>query len=425
MGPMRRACTLFLALASALCAALVCAAPLPEAAPEEVGLSSERLGRLATRMREWVERKEAPGAVVLVARHGKLAYAHTAGFRDAAKGVPLAEDAIFRAYSMTKPVVSVAAMQLVEDGVLALADPVSKYIPEFKEMRVATEAIDAATGTATFGTVPARRQMTVQDLLRHTSGLTYGDPLPVRTQLQKMYREAGIWSQDWVLADFARALARLPLAHEPGTTWEYGHSTDVLGRVIEVASGKTLDVLLAERIFRPLGMKDTAFTLRPDQVARLAQPRPDPVTGRVPDLIDFTKPQKFFAGGHGLVTTAHDYLRFAEMLLEGGTLDGTRILGSRTLAFMAADHLHRDIARGNFLPGPGYGFGLGFAVRTDRGMSAMNGSVDEIYWGGYAGTYFWVDPQEQLVVVFMTTDPERRAQYRAPLRDIVYGAIVE
>jgi CubicO group peptidase (beta-lactamase class C family) len=425
MPTVRRAFLLVLAVVAALSTALAGAGPLPKAAPEEVGLSSARLARLTAVMQEWVERKEAPGAVVMIARHGKLAFVHAAGYRDAARGAPLAEDAIFRAYSMTKPIVSVAAMMLVEDGLIALHDPVSKFIPEFGEMRVAIEGVDPGTGAATFDTAPAKRQMTVHDLLRHTSGLTYGDPLPVRTQLQRMYREAGIWSQDWVLADFARALARLPLAHEPGTTWEYGHSTDILGRVIEVASGQTLDVFLAERIFRPLGMKDTAFSVPSDKAGRLAQPRPDPVTGQVPDLIDFTRPQGFFAGGHGLVTTAHDYMRFAEMLLEGGTLEGTRILGSRTLAHMAADHVHPGIARGNFLPGPGYGFGLGFAVRTERGMSVLNGSVDEIYWGGYAGTYFWVDPQEQLVVVFMTTDPNRRAQYRTPLRHIVYGAIVE
>jgi CubicO group peptidase (beta-lactamase class C family) len=265
----------------------------------------------------------------------------------------------------------------------------------------------------------------VQDLLRHTSGLTYGPPLSTRTQVQKLYQEAGIWSQKWVLADFTRALAKVPLMAEPGTLWEYGHSTDVLGRVIEVAAGRTLDQVLAERIFQPLGMNDTAFSLPPAKTSRLAQPQPDPYTGQTPELIDFTQPQVFFAGGHGLTGTAGDYLRFAQALLDGGTLEGKRVIGARTLAYAASDHVHAGIARGNFLPGPGYGFGLGFGVRLERGMSSWPGSPGDFYWGGYAGTAFWIDPKEQLVVVFMTTEPTRRAAYRAALRDIVYGSIVE
>ncbi len=401
------------------------ATPLPKATPEEVGLSSARLEKFTAVVKQWIDKKEIPGAVTLVARKGKLVYANTQGFRDSAKAEALAEDSIFRLYSMTKPIVSIAAMSLVEDGVLALNEPIAKYLPEFKDMKVASEVYDPVSGVQIYTTAPAKRPITVQDLLRHTSGFTYGPPLSTKTQVQKLYQEAGIWSQKWVLADFTKALAKIPLVAEPGTLWEYGHSTDVLGRVVEVAAGKTLDAVLAERIFQPLGMTDTAFSLPAAKVGRLAQPQPDPYTSQTPELIDFTQPQVFFAGGHGLAGTAADYLRFAQSLLDGGTLEGKRIIGPRTLAYAASDHVHGGIARGTFLPGPGYGFGLGFGVRTERGMSALPGSVGDFYWGGYAGTAFWIDPKEQLVVVFMTTEPTRRAAYRAALRDVVYGAIVE
>lgn len=399
---------------------------LAPARPEEVGLSSARLQVLADAMKRWVDARETPGATVLVARRGRLVYGFTTGIRDAATGEVLRPDAIFRLYSMTKPVVSVAAMTLVEDGRLALNEPISKYLPEFKDMKVATETFDPVSGAQVFTTAPAKRPITVQDLLRHTSGLTYGEPLNQRTQVQKLYKEAGIWSQKWVLADFTRALAKVPLSFEPGTQWEYGHSTDVLGRVIEVASGKPLDQYIDERILQPLGMSDSGFQLPASKAGRLAQPQPDPVTRVTPDLIDFTQPQTFLAGGHGMVGTARDYLRFAQMLLDGGTLDGKRVLGPRTVAFMTSNHVHPGISTTTgFLPGPGYGFGLGFAVRTNPGMSAWNGSVGDFYWGGYAGTYFWIDPREDLAVVFMTTEPTRRAQYRMAVRDAVYQALFD
>ena len=415
---------LILALAAAT--ASVHAEALAPARPEDVGLSSTRLQLLADTMQRWVDAHETPGATVLIARGGRLVFSHTVGMRDAATGDPLRPDAIFRLYSMTKPVVSVAAMTLVEDGRLALNEPISKYLPEFKDMKVAIETFDPVSGAQIFTTAPAKRPITVHDLLRHTSGLTYGEPLSQRTQVQKLYKEAGIWSQKWVLADFTRALAKVPLSFEPGTQWEYGHSTDVLGRVVEVASGQTLDRYVAERILQPLGMVDTGFQLPPAKAGRLAQPQPDPVTKVTPDLIDFTQPQTFLAGGHGMVGTAADYLRFAQMLLDGGTLDGRRILGPRTVGFMASNHVHVGVSTATgFLPGPGYGFGLGFAVRTSAGMSDWNGSVGDFYWGGYAGTYFWIDPKEQLAVVFMTTEPTRRAWYRMAVRDAVYQAIVK
>ena len=412
----------FLMLAGA--AVLVQAAPLPEASPEEVGMSSDRLGRLDAAMQKAVDSGELPGAVVLIARDGQLAYAKSFGWQDRGKKIPMRNDSIFRLYSMTKPVVSVAAMMLVEEGKLGLQEPVSKYIPEFKEMKVGIESTDAE-GKPALKLVDAKRQITVQDLLRHTSGLTYG-VLGTLNAVKKMYKDAEIFSQKWVLADFVKALAKLPLQFQPGTTWEYSHSTDVLGRVVEVASGQTLDVFLAKRIFEPLKMVDTAFQVPPEKHNRIAQPMPDIYTGKTPELIDVTRPATFFAGGHGLVSTAGDYLRFAQMLANGGELEGARILGPRTVEYMSSDHVNPQIEKGaGFLPGPGYGFGLGFATRIDRGQSEWPGSPGDYYWAGYAGTYFWIDPEEELVPVLMTQEPLRRQYYRIQLRNLVYQSIVK
>ena len=412
----------FLVLVAA--AALAHAAPLPDARPEEVGMSPERLGRVDAAMRKAVDSGELPGAVVFIARDGQLVYAKSFGWQDREKKIPMANDSIFRLYSMTKPVVSVAAMILVEEGKLGLQEPVSKYIPEFKNMKVGTEAKDA-DGKVVLTLADAKRQITVQDLLRHTSGLTYG-VLGTPNAIKKMYLDAQIFSQKWVLADFARALAKLPLQSEPGTTWEYSHSSDVLGRVVEVASGQTLDVFLAARIFGPLKMVDTGFQVPPEKLNRLAQPMPDVYTGKTPELIDFSKTQSFFAGGHGLVSTAGDYLRFAQMLANGGELEGARILGPRIVEYMTSNHVNPQIDKGStYLPGPGYGFGLGFATRTDRGQSEWPGSPGDFFWSGYAGTYFWVDPEEELVPVLMTQEPVRRQYYRVLMRNLVYQAIIK
>ncbi len=415
-----------LALAGSIAfhASLIQAAPLPLASPEEVGLSAERLVRIDAAMRKAVDSGELPGAVVFIARDGQLVYAKSFGWQDREKKIPMSNDTIFRLYSMTKPVVSVAAMMLVEEGKLGLQEPVSKYIPEFKNMKVGVESKDA-DGKPVLTLVDAKRQITVQDLLRHTSGLTYG-VLGAPTAVKQLYKDAEIFSQKWVLADFCRALAKLPLQFQPGTTWEYSHSTDVLGRVVEVASGQTLDVFLAEHIFAPLKMVDTGFQVPADKQHRVAQPMPDVYTGKTPELIDFSKSQTFFAGGHGLVSTAADYLRFAQMLANGGELEGARILGPRIVEYMTSNHVNAQIDNGpTYLPGPGYGFGLGFATRTDRGQSEWPGSPGDFYWAGYAGTYFWVDPEEELVPVFMSQEPLRRQYYRVQLRNLVYGSIAK
>lgn len=396
---------------------------LPAAAPEAAGVSSARLENVTATFQRAVDSGELPGAVLAIARRGHLVYEKSVGWRDFERKAPMSSDAIFRMYSMTKPIVSVAAMMLVEEGRLSLDEPVSKYIPEFAKMTVGVETPDPNGGAPTFTTVPAKRQITVHDLLRHTSGLTYG-VLGAKTAVKQLYIDNEIFSQKWVLADFARALAKLPLAFEPGTTFEYSHSTDVLGRVVEVASGKTLDVFLKERILDPLGMKDTAWEVAPENVDRFAQPRPDVYTGETPKMLDLTQKATFFAGGHGLVSTAADYIRFCQMLLNGGTLEGVRILGPKTLSFMASNHLNTQISPGpNYIPGPGYGFGLGFAVRLETGQSDWPGSTGEYFWAGAGGTYFWIDPKEQVVAVLLSQEPVRRQHWRVVFRDLVYQSL--
>ena len=415
----------FLGLFWLVLASIVCAAPLPEAAPDSVGMSSERLKRLDATFQKIIDDKELPGVTVMIARKGKLVYQKSFGFQDREKATPMANDSIFRIYSMTKPIASVAAMILVEEGKLQLAEPISKYIPEFKEMKVGIDSVDA-NGTVTFSTVPAKRQITVQDLLRHTSGLTYGAPLNDKTTVQKMYKEAGIGLTAASLTEFAKNLAKLPLAYEPGSTYEYSHSTDVLGRVVEVASGKNLDEFVRERILVPLKMNDTAFILPAGKLSRMAEPQPDRVTGARQELLDFSKPTTFFAGGHGLASTAGDYIRFCQMMHNGGELEGARILGSRTVAYMASNHVGPAIGVGTvWNPGDGYGFGLGFAVRKDNGLAPWPGSVGDYYWGGYAGTYFWMDPKEQLTVTYMSQEINRRNHYRILLRDMVYQSLMD
>lgn len=403
------------------------AAPLPEAKPEDVGMSSQRLERMSNMIQQAVDSGEIPGAVMMVARKGKLVYQRAFGMQDVAQGIPMKTDAIFRIFSMTKPVVSVAAMTLVEEGRLGLHEPISRYLPEFEQMRIAVEGYDPVTGKSTFSTVPAKRPITVQDLLRHTAGLTYGVFLPPHSAVGNLYRDAKVFDAPSLDA-FSRTIAQLPLRQEPGTTWEYSHASDILGRVIEVASGMPLDRFVAERILQPLKMHDTGWHVPQDKLSRFAQPLPGREKDWYPELLlDWSKPPAFHAGGHGLVSTVGDYLRFAQMLANGGVLDGVRLLGPRTVSYMTADHvLAADIAKGpNWLPGPGYGFGLGFGARTAPGGSTWNGTVGDFYWGGYAGTYFWVDPGEELVPVFMMQEVARRNHYRALVRNAVYQAIVE
>jgi len=400
---------------------------LPSAAPEEVGMSSERLARIGAWLKSEVEKKKIPGAVVLVARQGKVAYYESVGVQDPGTGAPMTKDSIFRIYSMTKPIATVAAMSLVEEGRLLLEAPVAAYIPAFKDMKVAVEKPDPAGGKPTVEMVPARRPITVQDLMRHTSGLTYG--FFGRSAAKQAYLDAKISAGgDVPNAEFADRIAAMPLGYQPGSTWDYSYSTDVLGRVMEVVTGKPLGEVLRERVYAPLGMTDTAFYVTdPEKQKRLAEPFPDDRTIGAGTV--FNDPRIAGRGesaGGGLTGTAMDYARFAQSLLNGGELDGKRIIGPATLAYMTSDHLGASISKGNlYLPGAGYGFGLGFAVRTAAGESAYPSSVGEYYWGGAGGTYFWADPKQQMLAVFMMQSPKNRVPYRSLLRNMVYASIVK
>src|SRR5271167_1224943 len=388
--------------------------------PEDIGLSPERLERIKATLRHDVERRLIPGGVMLIARGGRIGFAEAFGWRDREAQAPMTDDAIFRIASMTKPVTSVAAMILAEEGSLQVSAPVAEYLPEFKERTVGVER------------VRARRTMTVQDLMRHTSGLTYaafGD-----SPVQMIWRDTDLMSENQTNADLVGKLAALPLMFEPGTTWEYSMSTDVLGRVVEVASGQELADFIDARICRPLGLRDTGFAAVGERAARVAEPQTDPATGSRPPMRNVIDSGRWASGGGGAVSTAADYLRFCQMLLNGGELDGTRVLAPKTVLLMASDHLppgcnYGDAARPRFgalapVPEMGYGFGLGFAVRTDAGRCPLPGSVGEYFWGGVLGTSFWIDPVEQLVVVAMMQAPERRLYYRHLLRPLVYGALV-
>jgi CubicO group peptidase (beta-lactamase class C family) len=388
------------------------AADLPTAKPEQVGLSSERLGRIAEALRADVERGRIPGAVVLVARKGRVAYLQPVGSRDKASGAPMTPDAIFRIASMTKPIVTVAALSLYEEGRLLLSDPVSKYIPAFKDQKVGLER------------AAVEREMTVQDLMRHTSGLTYGNR--GTTEIYKMYpQSSNEASLTLTMDEFIERLSKAPLLYQPGTRWEYSLSTDVLGRVVEIVAGKPLAEVLAERIYRPLKMTDTTFLVPAGKRARIAQALPThPETGAEYKLADPTVPRKFDCGGGCAVSTAGDYARFAQMLVNRGALDGARVLAPKTVELMTADHLD-GIARGPaYYAGPGYTWGLGLAVREQRGLAPMAGSAGDFFWPGAFATYWWADPKEEMVVVFMTQSPLGR-HYQQLVRALVYQAIVE
>jgi len=395
---------------------VVLAEVLPTVKPEAVGLSSERLNRLSLILEEDVRQGKVPGVVALIARRGKIAYFESFGMQDIEKKEPMKKDSIFRIYSMTKPIVSIAAMTLWEEGRFFLSDPVAKYLPEFKDMKIGIEGMY-------FKTVPAQNTMKIHDLLRHTSGITYG--IFGKSTVKSMYREANLWFFiDHTLKEVCEKLGKLPLLFEPGTKWDYGMSTDVVGRLIEVLTGKTLDVALEELVFQPLGMKDSGFYVKQGKLNRIAEPFKGE---KEPPLLDVTEPPNFFSGGAGGVSTAGDYTRFAQMLLNGGQLDGKRILSRKTIEYMTSDHIGSvaNLPDIRYAPGPGYGFGLGFGVRLENGRSSQPGSVGDFYWGGYAGTKFWVDPKEDLIAVLMIQNPLQSGYFGDLFRTMVYQAIID
>ena len=381
---------------------LVCVAafaqPLPMAkSPEDAGFSSKRLEKTRQAIKGDVESKRVPGAVLILVRHGKVVTYDAIGYQDRAGQTPMRKDSIFRVASMSKPITTVAAMILAEENKLDVGAPVSQYLPEFRDVKVGVE------GT------PAKRPMTVQDLMRHTSGLTYG--LFGNSAVDQMYRKANIFAAK-SLEDMVKIIASMPLLHQPGEAWEYSVSTDVLGRVVEVASGMDLDTFIQERITGPLKMNDTGFWVKEAAISRLAKPD---TQSNLP-FSDASQKPAIFSGGGGMFSSAGDYARFAQMLLNGGELEGVRILSPKTIALMTSDQLPATaerhtpvaIALGPFGPVPemGTSFGLGFAVRVDPGRNPLPGSVGDFSWGGITGTLFWVDPKEKLVAVQMVQAPQ-------------------
>jgi CubicO group peptidase (beta-lactamase class C family) len=404
----------------------VTAQDLPKATPAQVGFSQERLDRIVRVLGDDTGKGVIPGAVLLVARHGKVASFESAGILDPATKRPMTREAIFRIFSMSKPITTVAAMMLFEDGKIALEDPVAKYIPSFAQVRVGVEKPDPAGSKPVLELVPPLRPITIQDLMRHTSGITYG--FFGNTLAKRAYVEAGVMKGDFTNAEFADRIAKLPLSYQPGTTWDYSHSTDILGRIIEVVSGMSLLEFEKQHLLDPLGMKDTSFYVTDTaKQPRIAEPFPNDRTFGVD--AGFGDPRiagKWESGGGGMVSTASDYARFLQMLLNGGTLDGKRYLGPKTVAFMTSDHVADGIVPGPYyLPGPGYGFGLGFAVRRTAGGAPFAGSTGDYTWSGAGGTHFWVDPKEDLFVVFMIQSPRLRAHYMSLVRNMIYASLMQ
>jgi CubicO group peptidase (beta-lactamase class C family) len=389
---------------------------LPQAKPESIGLSPSRLQKLSDAFKREVDKGTLPGATVMVARQGKIGWFDAIGRQSPADARPMAHNTIFRIFSMTKPICSVGIMMLVEDGLLLLSDPVAKFIPEFARQKVGVEH------NGKLDLVDPQRPMTVQDLLRHTSGITYdhtGNSL-----VQQLYQQSRLRSRKITNAEHAAMVAELPLICQPGAEWNYSRSTDILGRIIEVVSGKTLGAYLTERILAPLQMTETAFSTGEENAGRIAEPFPtDPWNGQPVQLFNPLEKPAMESGGGGLVSTTMDYARFCQMLLNKGTLDGERIIGRKTLELMASDHLSPQVQiKGDLVPA-GHGFGLGFAVRRQAGIAPFLGSAGQFFWSGMAGTFFWIDPQEDLFAVFMMQGPGQRQYTRTLLRDLVYAAV--
>jgi len=420
------------ALLATLCGAALafagCATSTADKSAARAPMNTAALQKLTDVVTRDTAAGRLPGAVMLVYRDGKLVHEGVIGQRDPQAAAPMAADSIFRIYSMSKPIVSVGLMMLVEDGKVQLSDPISRHLPEFKDLKIGVEKKDAS-GNAVLELIPSPRVPTVQDLLRHTSGLTYG--VFGKSLVKSEYLKAGIHKNEFSNTQLSKTLATLPLSSVPGSTWEYSRSTDLVGSLIERVSGQTLGAYLQQRILGPLGMKDTGFSVPADKLNRVAQPfKLDPDSKQAVTLIDVTKPPVFESGGGGMVSTAADYLRFARMVLNGGELDGVRILSPKTVESMTSDHLGPDVIRASrvpgvntgYLPGPGFGFGLGFAVRLAPGESANPGSVGEANWGGLGGTYFWIDPREKLIAIWMMQAPGQREHYRGVFKNMVYGA---
>jgi CubicO group peptidase (beta-lactamase class C family) len=379
------------------------------------GLNPHALARLTAALTRLIAAKRLPGVVAMIARRGQVGYLESLGRQDPQRGTPMRADAVFRLHSMTKPIVSVATMMLVERGVLQLSDPVGLYLPSFSNARVGVEREGG------FDLVPALRPMTIHDLLRHTAGFTYEHY--ATSAVRRLYIAAGLGERDRSNAEQVDALAALPLMHEPGSVWEYSRATDVLGRVLEVATGQPLGAHLQGAVFDPLAMRETGFALPPALLARAAEPfTHDPDTDAATALFDVRAPAALESGGGGLLSTIADYARFLELLLNGGRLGDVRLLGRKTVEAMTTDHLLAIPRAADALP-PDHGFGLGFAVKTQLGGGVEPGSVGSYGWSGSAGTAFFVDPQENMFAILMTQAPGQFDEVRELFRQLVYAAI--
>lgn len=402
--------------------------PLPRAKPEQVGMSSQRLARIGEVLNADIEKGRLPGAVVAIARKGKLVHFQSYGYLDKSAGTKMTNDAIFSIASMTKPFVAVGALQLFEQGRVQIDEPIANYFPQFSKMQVA-QLKTPSDGGAGFDTVPAARPVTVRDLMRHTSGIVYGNR--GTTPVHKLYPQSSTSSGTSMTGqEFIEKLGSLPLHHQPGSTWDYSLGLDVLGLLIEKASGHPLGKYLEAQVFKPLGMPDTGFHVPPEKQKRYAKAFPnDPDTGKPQFVADLTKPLKFECGGGCAASTAADYLRFAQMLLNGGRLEGRRVLSRKTVEYMVSNQLPPNTVNliGQTDPtNADMGFGLGVAVRTTPGIVPRVGSVGDFNWSGAYGTTWWADPKEQLAVVFMahTPGPIRR-HYRYVINALVEQAIVD
>jgi CubicO group peptidase (beta-lactamase class C family) len=393
--------------------------------PPDAVLSPQRLERITDYFNADVANGKISGAIVLVQRHGKPVYFKSFGKIDVTTGEPMTPEAIFRIFSMTKPVTSVAAMMLVDDGKLKLDDPVSKYIPSFADTKVGVET-KAENGDPVLKLVPLDRPVTIEDLLRQSAGIPYG--FYGKSLVRSAYTNANLYAEGTDNAAVAEKIARLPLAEQPGTLWDYGHSMDVLARVIEVVSGKSLYAFEKERLFGPLGMKDTSYSIAdPSQHHRIAEPLPSDNNFRTGNSRNPRVFSKWEPGTSGLLMTIGDFSRFAQMLLNGGELDGRRYLKPETFATMTTNHIApaTGVKRGSFyFPGDGFGYGLGFGVRTEAGNATPPppGSLGEIKWDGAGGTYFWIDRAQDMFVILMIQSPSERGRIQPALKAMVYDA---
>lgn len=396
--------------------------PLPAANPLQQGFSKEGLNRIDAFFADEIAHSRMPGAVLAIAKNGKLVLYKAYGYLNKDTNTPMAIDAIFSIASMTKVMTTVGALTFYEEGKMPLNAPITNWFPQFKEMKVGH-----STGDGTLTLVPAKRIITIQDLMRHTNGLTYG--ARGNTPVHKQYPGgSSAASLQYDGQQFIDKLAAAPLLYEPGTAWDYSFGLDVLGLIEEKIASKPLEAILRERVWSKVGMSDTAFHVEDNDRARLAQPLSvDPETGKPQTVDRLTKKAKFDCGGGCAYSTAGDYLRFGQMLLNGGSIDGKRVLSPQTVAFMTSDHLGNNIKNNVALNEPGragYGFGLSVAVRKERGIAAINGNIGDYTWNGANGTIFWADPVEQMVVVVGAVTPgEIRKVYREKINALIYGAL--